>query len=98
MSGEQLDDLMRLDPSRFERREHAALSWVRAFLTCPGGVPGEIEREFQLLFTREEMEHVAAAMKSMFCVNLAVNTNRFLTGKLLGSTAPERESACRIPG
>lgn len=97
MSEERLDDLERLDLERFDRREHAALSWVNAFLTCPDGVPTRIEREYETLFSDEERTHIAAAMKAMFCVNLAVNTQRFVTGELRGTPEPAGESACLIP-
>ena len=69
----------------------------RAFLTCPEGVPADIEREFELQFTAGERKHVAAAMKSMFCVNLTVNTNRFLACRLLRKDEPALPDACALP-
>lgn len=88
-------DLASLDSSRFDRRELAALVWVRSFLTCPGGVPVEVEDEFRAVFTPEEREHIRAAMKGMFCVNLAVNTYRDLLARLPGGQATEA-AACRL--
>ncbi len=88
-------DLASLDSARFDRRELAALVWVRSFLTCPGGVPVEVEDEFRAILTPEEREHVRAAMKGMFCVNLAVNTHRNLLARFLDSQATEA-ATCRL--
>lgn len=75
---EQIEDLVLLGPSRFSAREHAALSWVRAFLQHPEGVPSETEEKFQSAFSEEERICVIASMKGMFCVNLASNTGRLI--------------------
>jgi hypothetical protein len=83
LSEEQLADLVSLDSSSFDGREHAALSWVRAFLTSPDGVPQEVTREFEAVFPPRERAYVRAAMKGMFCVNLAVNTQRYVLSRLL---------------
>ena len=88
-------DLASLDSSRFDRRELAALVWVRSFLTCPGGVPVEVEDEFRAVFTPEEREHIRAAMKGMFCVNLAVNTYRNMLARSLRRQANE-VATCRL--
>jgi hypothetical protein len=85
LSEEQIGDLVRLDPTRFDRRERAALLWVRSFLTSPDGVPDEIASEFESVFSPRERAHVTAAMKGMFCVNLAVNTQRHVLSKLLAA-------------
>ena len=88
-------DLASLDLSRFDRRELAALVWVRSFLTCPGGVPVEVEDEFRAVFTPGEREHIRAAMKGMFCVNLAVNTHRNLLARFPGGRAT-KTATCRL--
>jgi hypothetical protein len=72
-----------LDPSRFDRRQLAALTWTRAFLTSREGVPPEVAEEFEAVFSPRERVYVAAAMKGMFCTNLAVNTQRHVLSKLL---------------
>lgn len=71
-------DLVDLDPERFDTREHAALAWVRSFLTCADGVPDEVTVALQASFTPREIRQVQAAMKGMFCVNLSVSTGRSL--------------------
>ena len=95
MSKEQISDLVRLDPSRFDRRERAALNWTRAFLTSRDGVPGEITGEFELVFSPRERTHIVAAMKGMFCTNLAVNTQRHVLSKLLRRN-PSSPTACPL--
>jgi hypothetical protein len=84
---------MRLDPASFDDRTHAALTYVRSFLTEIDGVPVEIEERFTETFTPAERAHVLAAMKGMFCTNLLVNTWQWLNWKLLrrpmGGTTPD---------
>ena len=96
MSEEQIRDLVRLDPSRFERREYAALAWVRSFLNDPQGVPVDIQEEFELVFEPGERTNIQAAMKGMFCANLFMNTCRHLLGRLQGTPAEDRVVACPI--
>ncbi len=81
LSREQVADLARLDPRSFDTRTHAALTYVREFLTRREGV-GPVSREaFESAFTSAEIECVLAVMKAMFCTNLLVNVRRALTGK-----------------
>jgi hypothetical protein len=96
LSEEKIKDLALLDPSRFEMSEYVALTWVRAFLTRPDGVPVEIEEEFQSVFTPRDREHIMAAMKGMFFINLAVNTNRGIRANLRGSSSDDQASSCRV--
>lgn len=55
---------------------------MRSFLTCPGGVPPDIEERFTSTFTPKEQLYIKASMKGMFCVNLLMNTvARLRSGK-----------------
>jgi hypothetical protein len=84
---------VRLDPSRFDRRQLAALTWTRAFLTSRDGVPQDVTGELEAVFSPRERVQIAAAMKGMFCTNLAVNTQRHVLLKLLGRD-PSGPTAC----
>jgi len=86
---------VRLDPSRFDRRERAALNWTRVFLTSRDGVPVEIAGEFESVFSPRERTQITATMKGMFCTNLAVNTQRHVLLKLLGRD-PSGPTACPV--
>jgi hypothetical protein len=85
---------MVLDPNKYEPRTHAALTYVRAFLTTEDGVPVEIEERFVSEFEPDERVHVMAAMKGMFCTNLLVNDWRWMSWKI---TCKPLGSACKIP-
>lgn len=74
LSGERIRSLRRLDFDGCERRESAALNWVRCFLTDASGVPREVEEEFVKTFAPEEQNYIKASMKGMFCVNLFLST------------------------
>jgi glycine cleavage system H protein len=71
---EQIGNLRRLELEKCEPREYVALNWVRHFLTCPGGVPAEIEEEFVSTFTPQEQLYIKTSMKGMFCFNLLLST------------------------
>lgn len=90
-------DLRGLDRARLEAREHAALSWVRSFLTCPDGVPCEVEEGFREACAAYEQVGVMAAMKGMFCVNLSVNTVRHVLVRL-GMAPAARGESCPLDG
>ncbi len=77
-------ELATLDPARFSPREHAALVWVRSFLTCPDGVPADVEEEFRVRVSPDEQLLVAASMKGMFCVNLSLNTGIHVLSRVTG--------------
>ena len=70
--------------------------WVRSFLTCPDGVPVEIEEEFRAAFSPDEQTDIMACMKGMFCVNLWVNTSRHLLASLSGRPENPAGSNCPI--
>lgn len=95
MSKEQIGDLVLLNPSRFDRRERAALSWTRAFLTNRDGVPAETAGEFESVFSPRERTRIIAAMKGIFCTNLAVGTMRYVLMKLLRRN-PIGPTACLL--
>jgi hypothetical protein len=84
LSKEQITDLVRLDPDRFDARTHAALIYVRALLTEPEGVPPEIEQQFKMLWPLPGRNHVIASMKGMFNTNLVSNTWVWLLRRLTG--------------
>ncbi len=91
LSREEVADLVRLDPRAFDTRTHAALTYVREFLTRREGV-GRVSREaFESAFAPSERECVMAAMKAMFCTNLMVNVRRALTGR-----PPADDLACPL--
>jgi len=88
-----MSDLRRLDPGDFDPRTHAALIYVRSFLIEVEGVPSEVEERFTALYSPEERQYVTAAMKGMFCVNLLVNTWRWINARITGRPLQE---ACPI--
>ena len=94
MSGEELRDLVALDPSRFDEREHAALCWVRTTLTERDGAPAEVRERFEEAFDEREREHVIAAMKSMYFFNLAGNTLDGWMRQLLGGRREDPTADC----
>lgn len=98
LSDEQITDLIRLDPDRFDARTHAALTYVRAFLTEPEGVPPEIVEQFEMLWPLPGRNHVLAAMKGMFISNLTANTCRLTLESITGRrTDAEPGAACAPP-
>ena len=78
MSQEQIEELYELAPDAFDPKTHAALTYVRAFLTEVDGVPVEIEERFTAEFSPREQAQVVAAMKGIFNTNLLVNTGRLM--------------------
>ncbi|MFH1149559.1 MAG: hypothetical protein V1748_03700 [Actinomycetota bacterium] len=96
LSNEQVKDLARLDPERFDGREHIALIWVRHLLTSPEGVPLEVEEEFAAAFTPRERRHIQASMKGMFCTNLTVNTYRHLLKGRQGAAPEDTPVVCKL--
>ncbi len=94
MTREQIEDLERLDPDRFEERKHTALSWVRAFLTCKDGVPVELDLEFASVLPPRERRHVITAMKGMFFFNLLSNTWSVWARKALRLSPKETGQVC----
>lgn len=95
LSRDQVRDLARLDPDKFDSREYVALNWVRHLLTSPEGVPVEVEEEFTATFTPRERRHIQASMKGMFCTNLSVNTYRFLL-KGRGASPEDAPVVCEL--
>lgn len=96
MSDEQIADLVRLDPDRFNPRTHAALEYVRALLTERQGVPLEIEQQFKMMWPLPGRNHVLASMKGMFLANLTANTWRRFLAKLTGRE-PAQPGVCTLP-
>lgn len=96
MTREQIEDLKRLDPDRFEERKHAALSWVRAFLTYQDGVPVELDLEFASVLSPREQRHVITAMKGMFFFNLLANTWSVWARKALRLSPKETGQVCAL--
>ena len=74
LTQEQVRNLRRLDLEKFEHREYIALNWVRHFLTCPDGVPVDVEEEFITTFTPGEQLYIKTSMKGMFFFNLLFST------------------------
>lgn len=97
MSGEEMKDLARLDPERFDAREHAALSWVRETLTRREGASNETARRFEDAFDARQRGQVIAVMKAMYFFNLTGNTFDDLLRKLLRRPAFEPGAACALP-
>jgi hypothetical protein len=95
MSGEEMEDLAVLDPSRFDAREYAALCWVRETLTCREGACKDTVERFEKAFDERHREYIVATMKSMYFFNLAGNT---LDGWLrrLPGRREERPVACDL--
>ena len=96
MTREQIEDLKRLDPDRFEERKHTALSWVRAFLTYQDGVPDELDLEFASVFPPRERRHVVTSMKGMFFFNLLANTWSVWARKAIRLPPKETDQACAL--
>ncbi len=95
MSGEELKELVSLDPGDFEEREWAALNWTRAFLESGGEVPAEVEEAFRAAFPGRERHYVLAAHKAMYVANLTGNTVRGWLARLGGGGEPPPAS-CRL--
>jgi len=95
MSGEELRDLVELDPAKFDGREHAALCWVRAILTDRDGAPADVRKRFEEAFDEREREHVIATMKSMYFFNLTGNTLDGWMRRLL-SRDDEQTTECAV--
>jgi hypothetical protein len=96
MSEQEIDDLVLLDPSHFDDREHTALTWVRSTLTVEdGAAPEEIER-FERAFTSSERKYVIASMKGMYFVNLLNNTLERWARKTLKMPALESKATCKL--
>lgn len=66
-------------------------------LTRPEGVPTDAQERYEAAFTVEERVGIEAALKSMFCTNLAVNTCLYLITRVPGGPSLERLSACELP-
>jgi len=98
MSREDVRDLIDLDPSRFDEREYAALSWVRATLTDRDGAPAEVRERFEAAFGERDRGYVVAAMKSMYFFNLAGNTLDGWMRRILGRGDGHAESCEFNPG
>ncbi len=95
MSGEEMRDLVSLDPSRFDEREHAALCWVRATLTERDGAPADVREVFEGAFNERDREYIVAAMKSMYFFNLAGNTLDGWMRRLMGRGGGQA-AACAV--
>ena len=96
MSEEEIKDLRVLDPSKFDEREHAALTWVRATLTSPEGASPEIEERFSNAYTSRERKHVIAAMKGMYFFNLTGNTLDTWLRKLFRRPEYQPPTTCQL--
>lgn len=96
MTGEQIRELKRLDPDRFEESRLTALSWVRAFLTERGGVPPGLELEFRRTFPPKERRYVVTSMKGMFFFNLLANTWSVWARKALRLSPKESGRVCDL--
>ena len=94
MSREEMRDLVELDPSRFDEREHAALCWVRATLTQRDGAPEDVRERFEEAFGERDREYIIAAMKSMYFFNLAGNTLDGWMRRLIGRG--DGHAACAV--
>ena len=79
-----MDALIDLSPERFERREWAALQWVRHFLAYDGAVPDQaLSGEFERLYSAGERTCIFAVFKLMFFFNMLANTvfkDKYATG------------------
>lgn len=96
MSNKQIGELVRLDPGKFDPRTHAALAYVRAFLTEPDGVPEDVKERFEAEYEPGERTQVLAAMKVMFCVNLLVNMRRWVVARMTGRPLDTGKEVCRL--
>ncbi|MBN2028523.1 MAG: hypothetical protein JW854_17360 [Actinobacteria bacterium] len=86
-----MKDLVRLDPSRFDAREHAALCWVRETLTSIQGASEDTLGRFEEAFDERHREYVVATMKAMYFFNLLGNTAESLLLRLLGRDEEQTE-------
>jgi hypothetical protein len=64
-------------------------------LTLEEGVPPDVEEEFLACFSPRERTYVYAAMKGMFCTNLAVNTQMRALSGFVGTDKREQVQSCR---
>jgi hypothetical protein len=96
MSEKEIDDLVLLDPSCFDEREHAALTWVRSTLTVEAGANQEEVERFERAFTPSQRKYVIATMKGMYFVNLLNNTLERWARIILKMPALESKATCRL--
>ena len=95
MSEGEIEDLAYLDQSKFDEKQHLALSWVRAAVTSREGPPFELAAAFQTEFDERERRCIVATAQGMFFTNLVTNT---LFGRLLRPPGRrEEQSACALP-
>jgi hypothetical protein len=95
MSEGDIEDLVYLDRSRFDEREHLALSWVRAAVTSRDGAPAELDAGFSDEFDTRERRCIAATMQGMFISNLTTNTLLTWMQRLQGKRK-EQPASCSI--
>jgi hypothetical protein len=95
MSEGEIEDLVYLDRSRFDEREHLALSWVRAAVTSRDGAPVELDAGFRNVFDARERRCIVATMQGMFISNLTTNTLLTWMQRLQGKRK-EQTASCAI--
>ena len=95
MSEGEIEDLAFLDQSKFDEREHLALSWVRATVTSRDGAAPELTAEFLAEFDARERRCIVATMQGMFFTNLVTNT---MFGRMLRPPGrrDERLTSCAL--
>ncbi|RJP34073.1 MAG: hypothetical protein C4536_03375 [Actinobacteria bacterium] len=92
MTGEELRELVELDPERFDAREHAALCWVRETLTRREGASRDTLERFERAFDERQRRHIVATMKAMYFFNLAGNTLDGWLRRMLGQREDAHEA------
>jgi len=84
-----MNDLITLDPAKFERREWVALAWARDWALFRGEFPDrELVREFESLYSEQQRRDILAVATSMDFANRFNNT---FTGKVLQLPPPGPE-------
>lgn len=96
MSEKDIADLVYLETSRFDEREHLALLWVRATLTSPEGPPPELEKRFSDTFDKRERAHIMATMQAMCFSNLINNTLFGWIDRSRGASVDKQANACGV--
>jgi alkylhydroperoxidase family enzyme len=75
-----MNDLITLDPAKFERREWVALAWARDWALFHGEFPDqELVREFESLYSEQQRRDILAVATVMDFANRFMNTT---TGKV----------------
>ncbi len=74
MSAEDIENLVALEASKFDEREHVALSWVRATVSSPDGPDTKLAAAFRNEFSDRERKCIVATMQAQLVLNLIFNT------------------------